>query len=341
MPPHGGATQGGPPNQRTSRRRNGAGMTSRSERLKGCGHGCASRQPGADRSCRLRHPSDHPRHKHRRDQGGDVGRSRRAARPRNCVHRNELRRARHPRRARRPSVAPGVVSDRRAAIAGALGYAISNVLGFGVVTGGALRYRIYSAEGLDAADVLRVTTTSYFAFWFGIATLLGLALVVDPVDLGVAALLGVPAEIALGVLLLGVVAASVDLDRPGAAQPHVSRLVDPRSLAADRRRAGRGRIVRYRGVGRRPLCAPASRGPARPPLFPRDLCRRADARHAQPRAWRARRLRSDDHSGDRPRSQCRGDRGARPLPRRLLRPAVRGGARRPRWLRGRAAAAHS
>ena len=68
------------------------------------------------------------------------------------------------------SVAPGVVSDRRAAIAGALGYAISNVLGFGVVTGGALRYRIYSAEGLDAADVLRVTTTSYLAFWFGIAT---------------------------------------------------------------------------------------------------------------------------------------------------------------------------
>ena len=62
------------------------------------------------------------------------------------------------------SVAPGVIPDRKAAVAGALGYAISNVLGFGVVTGGALRYRIYSAEGLDAADVLRVTTISYFAF---------------------------------------------------------------------------------------------------------------------------------------------------------------------------------
>lgn len=103
------------------------------------------------------------------------------------------------------AVAPRTVSDRRAAIAGALGYAISNVLGFGVVTGGALRYRIYSAEGLDAADVLRVTTISYLAFWFGIATLLGLALIIDPVDLGLATLLGVPAEVGLGVALLGMV----------------------------------------------------------------------------------------------------------------------------------------
>jgi len=107
------------------------------------------------------------------------------------------------------SVAPGAVSDRRAAIAGALGYAISNVLGFGVVTGGALRYRIYSAEGLDAADVLRVTTTSYIAFWLGIATLLGLALIIDPVDLGMATLVGLQTEIALGFLLLGLVGSAL------------------------------------------------------------------------------------------------------------------------------------
>jgi phosphatidylglycerol lysyltransferase len=118
------------------------------------------------------------------------------------------------------SVAPGAVSDRRAAIAGALGYAISNVLGFGVVTGGALRYRIYSAEGLDAADVLRVTTTSYLAFWFGITTLLGLALIIDPVDLGMATLIGVPAETALGVALLGLVGGA--LIWTGRASQHLS-----------------------------------------------------------------------------------------------------------------------
>jgi phosphatidylglycerol lysyltransferase len=107
------------------------------------------------------------------------------------------------------SVAPGVVSDRKAALAGALGYAISNVLGFGVVTGGALRYRIYSAEGLDAAGILRVTTTSYLAFWLGIATVVGLALVIDPIDVGLATLVGVPAEIALGFVLLGLVSAAL------------------------------------------------------------------------------------------------------------------------------------
>ena len=162
------------------------------------------------------------------------------------------------------SVAPGVVSDRRAAIVGALGYAISNVLGFGVVTGGALRYRIYSAEGLDAADVLRVTTTSYLAFWFGIVTLLGLALVVDPVDLGVAALLGVPAEIALGLLLLGLVAAILIWTAPGAAQRSVSvagRFPFPR------RRSRPGRSPPDRSTSRyRPPCSTCSCPEAQPGL---------------------------------------------------------------------------
>ena len=61
------------------------------------------------------------------------------------------------------AVAPGAVKVRVAAAAGALGHAVSNVLGFGVLTGGALRYRIYSAEGLDAASVLRIIGTSYLA----------------------------------------------------------------------------------------------------------------------------------------------------------------------------------
>ena len=93
----------------------------------------------------------------------------------------------------------------------------------------------------------------------------------------------------------------LDLDRPGAAQPQFPRLVDTGSVALDRGRPGCGRIVRHRGIGRRALRAAASRGTARPPLFPRDLCRRPGARDAQPCTGRARRLRSDGHSGDRPR----------------------------------------
>ncbi|MBX8828513.1 hypothetical protein HBA93_23180, partial [Ochrobactrum sp. SFR4] len=51
------------------------------------------------------------------------------------------------------TIAPNQIPKRLAAVAGAAGYAISNALGFSLLTGGALRYRIYAAEGISLADI--------------------------------------------------------------------------------------------------------------------------------------------------------------------------------------------
>ena len=112
------------------------------------------------------------------------------------------------------TAAPGAVSPGKAAAAGALGFAISNVLGFSAVTGGALRYRIYSAEGLDAAKILGVIVTSYLSFWLGFAALLGVTLVYDPADLSALKVLGPAAELAIGAAILIGLGAGVALAGP-------------------------------------------------------------------------------------------------------------------------------
>lgn len=55
---------------------------------------------------------------------------------------------------------------------GFLGYALGNTIGAGPVTGGAVRYRIYSALGLPAYDIAGIAVFGSLAFGFG-ATLIG------------------------------------------------------------------------------------------------------------------------------------------------------------------------
>lgn len=55
---------------------------------------------------------------------------------------------------------------------GFLGYALGNTIGAGPVTGGAVRYRIYSALGLSAYDIAGIAVFGSLAFGFG-ATLIG------------------------------------------------------------------------------------------------------------------------------------------------------------------------
>ena len=222
------------------------------------------------------------------------------------------------------SVAPGAVSDRRAAIAGALGYAISNVLGFGVVTGGALRYRIYSAEGLDAADVFRVTTTSYLAFWFGIATFVGLALVIDPVDLGMAALSACRRRSALGLVLLGLVGAALIWAGRSPRRLTFRDWSIPIPSPSDSSRSDCSGVVRHRGVGGRALRPPPRGSAAKPPLLSRRLCRRAGARRRishSPGGLGV--FEATIIAAVGPDPQRRHHRGARPLSHRLLRSSLR------------------
>ena len=67
-----------------------------------------------------------------------------------------------------------------ATIAGFCSYAISNLLGFNVILGGAIRYRIYSAYGTGAADVARILAIGATTVWLAVAFLFGLVLTVDP-----------------------------------------------------------------------------------------------------------------------------------------------------------------
>jgi hypothetical protein len=59
-------------------------------------------------------------------------------------------------------------------------YAIGHNVGASVLTGGAVRYRIYSAWGLDALAVTKLCFVAGLTFWLGNATVLGLGIVYAP-----------------------------------------------------------------------------------------------------------------------------------------------------------------
>jgi uncharacterized membrane protein YbhN (UPF0104 family) len=69
---------------------------------------------------------------------------------------------------------------RVAAFGGFTSYAIGHNVGASVVTGGAVRYRIYSAWGLDAVAVAKVCFIAGLTFWLGNATVLGLGIAYAP-----------------------------------------------------------------------------------------------------------------------------------------------------------------
>lgn len=69
---------------------------------------------------------------------------------------------------------------RIVAVGGFLGYSFGNTIGISIISGGAVRYRIYSAFGLNAFEVASVSTFVALAFGFGV-TVIGLgALALHP-----------------------------------------------------------------------------------------------------------------------------------------------------------------
>jgi uncharacterized membrane protein YbhN (UPF0104 family) len=72
------------------------------------------------------------------------------------------------------------VPYRVAALAGFTSYAVGHNVGASAFTGGAVRYRIYSAHGLSAIDVAKVCFVAGLTFWLGNATVLGLGIAVVP-----------------------------------------------------------------------------------------------------------------------------------------------------------------
>src|SRR5690606_34855701 len=72
------------------------------------------------------------------------------------------------------------VSYRIAALAGFTSYSVGHNIGATVFTGGAVRYRIYSAHGLDAIEVAKICFIAGLTFWLGNAAVLGLGITWHP-----------------------------------------------------------------------------------------------------------------------------------------------------------------
>jgi len=72
------------------------------------------------------------------------------------------------------------VPYRVAALAGFTSYAIGHNVGASVFTGGAVRYRIYSAHGLSAIEVAKLCFVAGLTFWLGNAAVLGLGIAYAP-----------------------------------------------------------------------------------------------------------------------------------------------------------------
>jgi uncharacterized membrane protein YbhN (UPF0104 family) len=72
------------------------------------------------------------------------------------------------------------VPYRVAALGGFTSYSVGHNVGASVFTGGAVRYRIYSAWGLDAVEVAKLCFIAGLTFWLGNATVLGLGIAYVP-----------------------------------------------------------------------------------------------------------------------------------------------------------------
>jgi glycosyltransferase 2 family protein len=72
------------------------------------------------------------------------------------------------------------VPYRVAAFAAFTSYAVGHNVGASVFTGGAVRYRIYSAHGLSAIEVAKICFVAGLTFWLGNAAVLGLGISFAP-----------------------------------------------------------------------------------------------------------------------------------------------------------------
>jgi uncharacterized membrane protein YbhN (UPF0104 family) len=72
------------------------------------------------------------------------------------------------------------VSYATAALAGFTSYSVGHNVGASAFTGGAVRYRIYSAHGVSAIEVAKICFVAGLTFWLGNAAVLGLGIFYAP-----------------------------------------------------------------------------------------------------------------------------------------------------------------
>jgi phosphatidylglycerol lysyltransferase len=72
------------------------------------------------------------------------------------------------------------VPARIAGLAGFSGYALANALGFHVLLGGSVRYRIYATQGLSAQEIAQILTLSLGTIWLAVGTMFSVVFLVEP-----------------------------------------------------------------------------------------------------------------------------------------------------------------
>jgi uncharacterized membrane protein YbhN (UPF0104 family) len=101
------------------------------------------------------------------------------------------------------TIGRNAVPYRIAALAGFTSYAIGHNLGATVFTGGAIRFRIYSAWGLSIIDVAKIAFVTGLTFWLGNAFLLGFCMSYAPA--AASAVNQLPAWVNRGIGLSGLI----------------------------------------------------------------------------------------------------------------------------------------
>ena len=91
---------------------------------------------------------------------------------------------------------------RKAALASFTSYTFSHNIGLSLLTGGSIRYRIYSAAGLSTAEIAMLTGICSIIFGLGVSVLLGLAMIFEPLTIGAIDRLPADANSIVGVILL-------------------------------------------------------------------------------------------------------------------------------------------
>jgi phosphatidylglycerol lysyltransferase len=98
---------------------------------------------------------------------------------------------------------------QRIALTSFITYAFSQALGFPLLTGGSVRFRLYSAWGLSAIQITNVVAFASFTFWLGVLTVGGLIFLNAPPEMVASFPLSATTVREIGVLALLVVAGYV------------------------------------------------------------------------------------------------------------------------------------
>ena len=88
------------------------------------------------------------------------------------------------------------LKPRRAALAGFVGYAFSHTIGLPLLTGGAVRYRLYTVWGLSTLDIASIVAVNSVTLWLGLAGMVALGGLLAPAEVG--RMLGLSPGLALG-----------------------------------------------------------------------------------------------------------------------------------------------